>query len=236
MTSLSNVPARGTILRAAIGAASCGLALLIGASPAAWAATTPTVYLDYGNVVTAGSLLHATRVPILTSTGVVIYKDVTIQFLTNGAGTLTFTSIQQPSLPIAPNLSQGIYYLPGFPTFGLQVTGPGPGGIWTIAAAPKYNPACGGPMTVSAYTTANPNYARLQRAGIKPDPNTLYGVIGAPTASGSYCPFQDSYVWTQGSLVGVQQSGSSISIESYSYDGSSDRATPFAETALDLVK
>ncbi len=59
--------------------------------------------------------------------------------------------------------------------------------------------------------------------------------MGAPTLGGSYCQSGGIGVWNEGSIVGVQQSGTSISIESYSVGGSFDYSYPVVETTLQLV-
>ena len=94
--------------------ALAGLVLALGAgfgSPAD--AATPTPYLQDSTIVGSGGTLTITDMPVQTSTGSLVYKDVTIQLnaATNGNVTIApgFPKEQAAIAPILNNFVAGKY-------------------------------------------------------------------------------------------------------------------------------
>src|SRR5271165_1883136 len=100
------------------------------AGPVSSATVTPTIYLDYSNVIATGSTIILNRLPIQKSDGTIIYKDVTIQLKTDANGLLTFspsTPVQTLSPPVlSANFRSGVYGKPspGGADDGFALAGP----------------------------------------------------------------------------------------------------------------
>jgi hypothetical protein len=223
-------------------AVSAGLGLgTVLASPAI--AATPTPYLQDSTIVGSGGTLTASGVPVQTSTGSIVYKDVTIQLnaATNGNLTIApgYPVVQNAPALILNNFAAGNYVGP--PTLGsgkflVAVNGPGvgPGGatLWSLTPASGANCATY-PQSVTWYTgpiADNPLAARLKKANIT---STFYsyGLVGfSPScAAGSYTYF------SSGALVGLSQVGGSLTIVSFSAGNGVDSSIPLDEISYTLL-
>lgn len=221
---------------------SAGLALGTCLASEALAAT-PTPYLQDSTIVGSGGTLTATSVPVQTSTGSIVYKDVTIQLNAATNGNLTIA----PGYPIVQNapsfilnhFASGNYVGP--PTLGsgkflVAVSGPGAGSggatLWSLTPAAGANCATY-PQSVTWYTgpiAANPLAARLKKANIT---STLYsyGLVGfnPSCAAGSYGYF------LSGALVGLSQVGGSLTIVSFTSNNGVDSPIPLDEISYTLL-
>ncbi len=202
------------------------------AGPVYAATVTPTIYLDYSNVIATGSTIIINRLPIQKSDGTIIYKDVTIQLKTDANGLLTVspsTPVQVLSPPVlSANFKAGIYALPSAIGAGLALTGPGvvPGNVmtkWEVNATPTKSPYCGMPAVFYVGPlTSNPYYARLKAAGIT-SAEYSYGIIGG----GGGCTAPNNGSYAPGALVGFSQSGSLLTIATFTtYSDGKDHDLP----------
>lgn len=224
--------------------ALAGLVLALGAgfgSPAD--AATPTPYLQDSTIVGSGGTLTITDMPVQTSTGSLVYKDVTIQLnaATNGNVTIApgFPKEQAAIAPILNNFVAGKYAGP--PTlasgkFLVTVNGPGVGSggatLWSLT--PSGGSSCGTyPQSATWYTgpiSSNPLAARLKKAGINSSFYS-YGLVGfdPSCAVGNWAFFQ------AGLLIGVSQAEGSLTIVSFSNATGTDSQIPTAEITYTLL-
>jgi hypothetical protein len=194
--------------------------------------TTPYSLFQYSTLTGLGNTIFAGRVPVANSTGTTKYYDVTIQFNVDSAGNLTLAS-GYPKVASSPTLivsgfKAGKYVGPSNVLSGqaiINVSGPSvtSGGAtqWSLAAgsgASVYTYPCSATWYVGPITS-NPLYSRLKAAGIT-STAWYYGVIGS-----SGCA-PDSGHWYPDSLVGLSQTGNTITIVSFTYAGSQDHSTP----------
>jgi hypothetical protein len=125
-------------------------------------AAQPTPFLEDSTIVGAGGTLTATRVPVETSTGSVVYQDVTIQLNATTKGGLTlgpgYPKVQ-PSPPLVTSgFLTGNYAGPATVANGkylVTVTGPGVGAdgttVWSLTASKGAN-SCTAPLPATWYT------------------------------------------------------------------------------------
>jgi hypothetical protein len=218
-----------------------GLGAVYGSSAGA---ATPTPYLQDSTIVGSGATLTITNVPVQTSTGSIVYKDITIVFDAAVGGHLSIAAgypQEQPAIsPILSNFVAGNYAGP--PTFVkgnflVTVKGPGvgPGGatVWSLITSSGAD-NCTYPPLATWYTgpiASNPLAPRLTKIGLA---STFYsyGVVGA----GSNCndagvPFD----FPTNGLIGVSQVEGSLTIVSFTTADLVDQATPVAEITYTLL-
>jgi hypothetical protein len=116
------------------------------ASMNAQAQTTqpPRAILPQSNVTTTDNVVQMTRVPVVTSTGAVFYRDIRIEFNVSAAGAVTlkpgFPRVVA-SAPIIPvTFSPGRYKYNGY-IFNLRQAGVATGGrtTWNLTETTYYN-------------------------------------------------------------------------------------------------
>jgi hypothetical protein len=142
----------------------------------------------------------------------------------NSSGQLSIASSQFVASPnlITARFKAGPYVGPST-VFGgnakIVVSGPGvaPGGAteWSLASASGANVEtypCSATWYVSSSLTSNPLYSRIKAAGITSVAYS-YGVIGSAS-----CKFPN-YNWAPNSLIGLSQTDNTITIVSFTYDG-----------------
>ncbi len=220
------------------------VALTVGLATAAWvgsagaqtdldleqstaAPTTPGASFQYSSLTGSGNTITATQVPVLNSTGGILFKDFTITFNVDKNGNPSLASgfpkiANSPALPYVDDFKPGTYVGPSAYDSGkyeLTITGPANagGGVaeWTITQAGTDTNAFPGSGTwyVVNSLASSPIYARLKAANIT---STVwsYGLIGSPAGGGN------NY-WDSNGIVGVTQNGNLLTFTSFSY-GSSD--------------
>lgn len=201
---------------------------------------TPNSMFQYSSLTGSGNTIIATRVPVVTSTGAMIYKDVTLLFAVSAVGNLTLTA-GYPKVVASPGLlvsafKAGKYVGPSTNLEGaakITVSGPsiGAGGttIWSIAASTGAH-ACTYPSSATWYVgplASNPLYARIKAVGIT---STAYSYgIGS-----AVCYAELYYRWTNDTLIGVNQIGNTITIVSFTHDDS-DLSYPIDQITYTLV-
>jgi hypothetical protein len=128
--SPSSALSRFRYLQSKVAVVSAGLVVAVIFGSAALAAT-PTPYLQDSTIVGSSGTLTATDVPVETSTGSLIYKDVTIELSAATNGNLTIASgdpkVVAAISPILNNFVAGSYTAPTTPASKLLVTVNGPG-------------------------------------------------------------------------------------------------------------
>jgi hypothetical protein len=180
-------------------------------------------------ITSSSNTVVASRVPVMSSKGTIVYQDVTLVFTIGSTGLLTLASppkvITSPIL-ITAGFRAGRYVGPSTVLGGSAktiVSGPGvaPGNTteWTLTAAPGAN-HCTYPTSATWYVSSSlatsPLAARLKAAGIT-SKDYSYGIVG----SGA-CVIDDT--WATGTLIGVVQTGNTLSIVSFTPYGGKDSA------------
>ena len=103
--------------------------LLALATAPAWAQSTPQPYLQLATPSASGAELDLYRVPVLTSSGTVVYRDVRLHFDASDAGDLSLTAgypiFAHSSVLLSGNFGAGKYTLSGV-LYDLSGPGVGP--------------------------------------------------------------------------------------------------------------
>lgn len=190
---------------------------------------------QYASITGTNNTLNITMLPVVTATGTV-YKNLTLAVSVDAKGDVTVepSSIKVTTAPtiLASTFKAGKYVGPSTVNDGkniITVTGPNviPGGntVWSLTASGDPS-VCIYPPSATWYVGAptspnNPNATRLAKAGITSTAYS-YGTSGNP--SNSNCNPNDA--WSGGTLIGVSQTGNSITISSFSTLGFSDSTIP----------
>jgi hypothetical protein len=219
-------------------------AMLAGACPlmvnAQEAAAAGPPYAQFSNSTLTASLntIVASWVPVVTATGTT-YQNVTIVFNVNASGNLTVAPgypqiVAAPSV-IVSNFEAGTYVGPSSVYSGnalISVSGPGvtTGGAteWSLAVATGAN-GCTYPTSATWYVgklTNNPLYSRIKAAGIT-STAWNYGIIGS-----DQCTI-DGGLWDTGALIGLSQTGNTITIVSFT-SGVTDHNVPIDQITYTL--
>ncbi len=197
--------------------------LAFGASLAV--AATPTSYFGSALITGTNNRISITRVPVINSAGTVTYKDLTINFVVDNAGTLTFgpsTIAASPSL-ITSGFKAGTYK----DTRGNKyaVTGPSviPGTTrtaWSLTFTTGPDAAQFSMSWVTGPIAGHPNQSSLTARSIT---TTAYswGTVGVEQIKSSYFPF---YNWgNNAQVVGAVQAGDQLVFHLfYNYDNIED--------------
>lgn len=199
------------------------------------AAALPSSYaqFQYATITGTNNVLNVTMLPVVTPKGTV-YKNLTLQVTANAEGGITVESATIVPAPtvLATSFKAGTYVGPTTINNGqnkITIAGPGvvPGGttVWSLTSSSDPN-VCTYPASATWYvgsptSLGNPLYARLKKAGIT---STAYSYGSAGNSSSSTCNPNDA--WSGGSLIGVSQTGNSITIASFSTLGFADQSSP----------
>lgn len=204
----------------------------------------PSAYAEfqYATVTGSNNVLNVTMLPVVTPTGVV-YKNVTLQVTSDAKGNLTFSapSAVNAQQILASSFKAGKYYGPSSVNDGkniVTVTGPGvvTGGstVWSLIASSDPT-VCTYPLSATWYVgplSNNPLAARLKAAGIS---STAYswGVAGNPGLNNT-TNCNPGLNWSNGSIIGVSQTGNMLTISSFTSDGSFDKNHPVDQITYTL--
>jgi hypothetical protein len=190
----------------------------------------PYALFQNSTITSSGNSITAVRVPVVLA-GKTIYENVTLTFEADASGNLTlmpgYPKVIPSPIVMTAGFKAGRYVGPSN-VFGgtaiIRISGPGitTGGAteWSLAAAAGaagYTYPCSATWYVGP-ATSNPLYSRLKAAGIT-STAWSYGVIGS-----SGCAV-DSSDWYPRSLVGLSQTGNTLTIVSFT-SGGSDSSTP----------
>jgi hypothetical protein len=196
--------------------------------------TTPAPLFQNATITGSGSTITATRVPVVLSSTLTVYVDLTIQFNSDSNGNLTiatgFPQAAPSPTPITGNFVAGTYLAPsnlfngkGYITVSGPTVGDGGATLWSLTAGPNADPSL---YLASANwwvgpVANNPYAARINDAKIT---STTYS-YGIST----YMPGACVLPWCADSdLIGVSQTGSVLSIATFSNNGENDQNTPYA--------
>ncbi len=198
------------------------------------AAAAAYAQFQYATITGTTNVLNVTMLPVVTPTGTV-YKNLTLKVNVDASGDVTVAP-GSPTVTLAPTIlastfKAGTYVGPSNINGGqnkIIVTGPGviPGGttVWSLTATADPN-VCTYPATATWYvgsptSPGNPEYNRLKKAGITSAAYS-YGTSGTMSSSCN----NPNDAWSA-SLIGVSQTGNSITIVSFTTLGSFDQASP----------
>jgi hypothetical protein len=181
---------------------------------------------------------------VINSAGQTVYQDVTLQFDSDGDGNLTISS-GSPAVTASPNLltssfQTGKYQGPRNVASGkgsITVSGPGvvAGGstAWS-SSSNSDGDACTYPVSATWYVGPienNPMAGRLKKAGIT-STAWYYGVTGGGITIS--CGGSAFFAWGNGSIVGVSQTGNTITFASFT-NNSFDKESPVDQITFTLV-
>lgn len=197
----------------------------------------PYSLFQYATLTGSGNTINATSIPVVISTGVTVYVNLTMQFNADSNGNLTMVTgyPQQIAAPVVvtAGFKAGNYVGPATVNSGnnlITVAGPGvtAGGAteWSLSASSGAT-TCSYPSTATWYVgplSTNPLASRLQSAGLT-STAWSYGV-GAETACGNA-------FWGTNSLLGFSQVGNTITIVSFTRNAS-DSAVPVDQITYTL--
>ena len=179
----------------------------------------PAIQLQYASVVSAGSTFTISRAPVYTSTGALVYEDISLQLAVGANGQITIAA-GYPKYVVSPALltsgfAAGTYVGPegvDKEQMGFVLTGPGIGaGVteWTIKAAPTYDPCTSpGDATFWVGPLANsPIAARLKQYNIT-STDWSYGITGVQNC------YQTE--WGANTVMGLSRVGNTITVGVFS--------------------
>lgn len=211
-------------------------------------APAPSIQLEYSRIIASAGTISVMRVPILSNDGTRIFKDFTVRFELDTDGNLVVSN-GYPTVVSSPELvpltfQAGKYLGPQNVANGkaiVMVGGPGVTGnggtTWSLLSADDSD-KCVYPGSATWYVGPienDPQAARLKRAGseVRGSDQAIgitstawsYGVSGAgpsfscSVSSNSPDPTGTYYAWQSGSLIGVSQSGNTLTIASFTKSG-----------------
>jgi hypothetical protein len=202
---------------------------------AASAQAPPYALMQDSTLTGTGNTINVTQLPVVLSTGT-IYVDLTILFDVAADGTLTVA----PGYPIqvaAPSTIDDGFMAGNYATTttgSAIVTVAGPGvarngaTIWSLS---PYGQTCANPDSATWYDvsaiTTSPIYSRLKAAGITSTQFYQFGVNGSGGCN-------NTSTWQSDGLLGFSQTGSTITISSFTNSGK-DQSTPAATTTFTKV-
>lgn len=200
----------------------------------------PYALFQNSTITSSGNTITAVRVPVVL-TAKTVYENVTLSFEVDSSGNLTlvpgYPKVVPSPMPVAAGFKAGRYVGPSNVLGGaaiVRVSGPGVtnGGAteWSLAAAAGanvYTYPCSATWYVGPIAN-NPLYSRLKAAGIS-STAWSYGVIGSSGCAA------DSNDWYARSLVGLSQTGNTLTIVSFTTAGS-DSSTPRDQITYTLAQ
>lgn len=194
----------------------------------------PYALMQYSTLTGSGNAITASWIPIVTSKGT-IYKDLTLLFNVDSSGNLTLATgyphIAPAPPPVVYSFRAGKYVGPTTICNNMLINIAGPGWAsggateWSLEAASGAG-GCTYPYSATWYVGSianSPLAARLKKAGIT-STAWSYGVGGTPYGGD----------WGPDSLLGFSQIGNTLTIVSFSLDGSIDHSEPVAQITYTL--
>lgn len=217
------------------------LVVLLGIGAGAALAATPGAFFNQAGVIGLNDMITTSHVPVQTSTGAIIFKDVTIQINVDAAGNLTYATTA-PIAKLSPTLSSsninaGTYSFSLNATFGILVSGPAPigsGGEAQWSIAPAAGLSCMNPSPATFYTgpalaIANSTLAaRVKAAGITAT-QYAFGIVDEAAC-------RDDGNFHVGALIGVTTVGSQLMVSSFTPNSGVDQKAPVETVIFNFVK
>ncbi len=192
-----------------------------------------SVYLQDSTIIGTNSTLTATRVPIVTSSGIV-YQDLTISLAVGSNGNLKVsktTAILSPT-PDVGNFVAGAYQGSGGAADNqITVSGPGvtSGGAteWSVALTPGASNDSGSHLTSGTFyvgpVASNPLYNRIVDAKITNTTAYSFGLSGGGNNG-----------FASGFLLGFAQTGNTLTVVNFT-NGSGDSSVPLMQYTYTLA-
>jgi hypothetical protein len=210
--------------------------------------SAPYSLFQYATLSGSDNTITATRVPVVTSAGTAIYKNITLQFDVDSDGNVTLSSgypqvVDAPALLVS-SFAAGNYIGPSSLLNGktpVIVNGPGAsdGGAtaWSLTTAPGAD-GCTYPSSATWYVgpiASNPVAARVQKVGITSSAWS-YGIAGG-VAGPTSCTTASRF-WRAGTLIGVTQTGNALTIASFTdgFQSGIDSSAPLDQITYRLVQ
>jgi hypothetical protein len=199
----------------------------------------PYALMEHSTLTGSGNTISATHIPVVTTSGVTVYVNLTMQFNADANGNLTVAS-GYPQVTPAPTLlissfMAGKYTGPSAILGGktaVTVGGPGitDGGAteWSLSSAAGVD-SCTYPSTATWYVgpiANNPLAARINKAGITSTAMS-YGVGSSQCSTDA--------AWGANTLIGVSQVGNTITIASFTRVNQADSSTPVDQITYTLA-
>ena len=204
----------------------------------AQAPNPPYALFQNAAITASGNTINATRVPVVTQSGVPVYVDVAIQFSVDNNGNLSIASgfpqfTPSPAL-LTSQFRPGTYAGPSTLLGGkarIVVSGPGiaTGGAsqWSLSAGPGADP-CTIPLSATWYDGSpgsGPYASRIAAAKIT-STDWSYGIATSVASSCQTTTGIKPGNWIYGALIGLSQTGNTLTITSFTQAGTTDLSTP----------
>jgi hypothetical protein len=234
IASLGRDAARMTGLLALGLACAAGVATVSHAQQATFGADAAVVpdasaagtamYSDLGAISGIGDKIYMTRVPVKTSAGTIVYRDVTISFDVSASGGLTMTA-GYPIVVASPPLITGNFRAGNYKdTFGHKYVVASPGALgggrtkWTLKWAIPAGQAGALDVTwVTGPVAGHPFEERLRAHNISASTYS-WGIVGQASTTTPGFPYPPFGVQS-GGAIGVWQTGDQLEIHVFTGSG-----------------
>ncbi len=198
----------------------------------------PRPLFQFSTISGADNVITATRVPVVTGTGAIVYKNVIVRFEAAADGSLTiaegYPEYVDPPSPLVSSFRAGNYVAPRNIVSGqgfITVAGPGvaDGGNtqWSISTGTNSNQFTY-PSTATFYTgsiDSNPLAERIKKAGLT-STAWSYGFGGTAGVRN----------WAPNSLLGFSQIGNTITVASFTDATLVDKSLPVDQVTFTIVQ
>ena len=195
----------------------------------------PTIYMQSATINGASNVVTISRVPVLNGAGVITYKDISMGFIVDTLGNVTFNGaalriVASPLLNVGA-FKQGTYRgyracdnstsCPGS-TFKVGAPGVGPGGrtSGSISRITSGQTDVFNASWTSGPIAGHPHQAKLTAAGITASTYN-WGIMG----TGGYQTRNSG--WSPGDIIGTVQNGTQLSIFNFGTDNQADATLSF---------
>ncbi len=193
----------------------------------------PTIYMQSATINGASNVVTVSRVPVQKAAGVITYKDISMGFIVDTLGNVTFNGaalkiVASPLLNVGA-FKQGTYRGPRVCSHGgcsstFKVGAPGVGTGGRISGSISRVVTVGDDEFSATWTSGpiagHPNQAQLTTAKIT---STAYN-WGTMGTMGTYKPGPP---WNAGDIIGAIQSGNQVSIVNFGNDNIADATLSF---------
>ncbi len=205
--------------------------LLLGFSHAQVSLAAPTIYMQSATINGASNVVTISRVPVQNGAGVITYKDISMSFIVDTNGNITFNNaalkiVASPLLNVGafkPGTYHG-YAVGTSPTFTFKVGAPGVGTGGRISGSISRITARTWDIFNASWTSGpiagHPHQAKLTAAGITATAYNwgIMGTAGQGTCEGGWCA---------GHIIGAIQDGTQLSIFNFGTDNKADHQLTF---------
>jgi hypothetical protein len=207
----------------------------------------PYALFQQATLTGSGNTINATQIPVVTSSGAIVYLNAALQFNVDANGNLTISSgfpqIAASPSAITSGFRAGTYVGPSTILGGksiVSVSGPGVAdGGYTIWSLTTGSGAAGStyPSSATWYTgpVANtPLAARINKAGIT-SPMMSFGVGSSQQPDTSVAPAGYQWWSCPSTLFGVSQVNNTITFVSFTSSNCTDYGSPQSQITFTLA-